>query len=243
MMSDDDRHVTVRFYHGAILNSARSEQEGRKVYDDLEMCEIKFPGDISRTWVGPAHKAFSMFRPKPGEDSEKGFLTPAERFPEHYKRFKATDPQAQRSGTPLEHLPFLTPAKVYELKAQNIFTAESLAHLSESAITKLHVRPLVERTKVWLGEAEASAVVAKAQAEKQALADQFEALRAEIEALKAGKAPASDGPDGWSDEALRAFLADRGANPRANAARDKLVAAVQEIMEQEAAFKAGEVAA
>lgn len=231
-MADEDRHVTVRFYHGAVINQAKTDAAGRRIYDDLEMCEIKFPGDPSRSIVAPAHDKAFMHRPKHGEEP-KGHLTYAERFEGAYKAWKSNDPAALRSGTPIEHLPFMTPAKVFELKAQNIFTAEALTRLSESAIAKLSARSLVEQAKVYLGEAEASAAVAKAEAERAAVEAKFSALEAQIEALKQGKS--GDEFDGMTDDDLRAWLAKNGANPRANAARDKMIAAAREIAQMMAA--------
>jgi hypothetical protein len=232
-MVDEDRHVTVRFYHGAVLNQAKTDAAGRRIYDDHEMCEIKFPGDPSRSIVGPAHDRVFMHRPRHGEEP-KGHLSYAERFADTYKAWKSNDPAALRTGTPLEHLPFMTPAKVYELKAQNIHTAEALTRLSESVVAKLAARSIVEQAKVYLGDAEASATVAKAEAEKAAVEARFDALMAEIDALKKGK-PAGDEFEAMTDDDLRAWLAANGANPRANAARDKMLLAAREIAQMMAA--------
>jgi hypothetical protein len=232
-MSDDDRHLHIRFYHGAIIDQGASDAAGRKIYKDVEMCEVKFPGDPGRSTGGPAHQKCFMHRPKVGEEDDgRGFLTWAERFPEPYKRFKDNDQSADRNGTPLEHLPFLTAARVFELRAINIHTAETLARLGEAAIAKHHLRPIVEQAKTWLGETEAVAAVAAANAKAQALEDRFAAMQAEIEALRAGK---SDDIDGWDEEKLRAFLVSHDVSPRANASRDKLVAAVREITAMERA--------
>jgi hypothetical protein len=237
--NDQDRHCIVRFYHGAVRNQGKSDAAGRAIFDDKEMCEIKFPGEPGRNWVGPAHDGVFMYRPKMGAvDEDKGFLTPAERFADQFKAWKANDPAAQRNGTPLEHLPFLTQARVYELKAQNIHTAEALAHLSDSAISKLHLRPLVEQAKTYIGEADAAATVAKAEQEKAALQSQFDALRAEIDALKKAPAPAAGDPfDAMTDDALREYLTEHGATLRSNAARDKMLAAARDIASSKAEYE------
>jgi hypothetical protein len=231
---DEDRHITRRFYHGAILDQAATDAAGRRIYRDVEMFEGKFPGDPSRSIVAPAHDPCFMHRPKIGEDESVGFLTYAQRFAEDYKRFKATDPSAERSGTPLEHAPFLTQARVFELRAINIHTVETLAHLPGNVVQKHSLRPVVEQAKVWLGETEAAAAVAEANAKTQALEDRFAAMQAEIDRLRAGK-PAGDDIDGWSDDRLREFLVGKDVTPRANASRDKLLAAVREISAMESA--------
>jgi hypothetical protein len=243
---DPDRHVTIRFYHGAVRNQGKSDQAGRPIYDDKEMIEVKYPGDPTRSNVAPAHDLCFMDRPAPGEDgSAKGFLTWAERFHRQYKRWKDQDPSANHSGTPLEHLPFLSPAKVLELKVQNIHTAETLASLSPTVATKAGATPWVAQAKAWLGETESAAAVAQAEAEKASLQAKFDALAAEIQALKVGRsAPTSDNFDAMSDDDLRGWLANKGANPRANAARDRMIAAAREIAssEQMAASMAAEEA-
>lgn len=60
---------------------------------------------------------------------------------------------------------------------------------------------------------------------------------AELEAMIAGKAGApqkGDDVSAMSDDELRAFLNDRGISPRANASREKLEAAVRDVMASEA---------
>jgi hypothetical protein len=229
MAENEHPWIHVRFYHGAVLDQGLSDTAGRKIFKDVEMVEAKYPGDPGRSNVSPAHGKCFMYRPKPGEEDDgKGFLTWAERFPEEYARFKANDPTAERSGTPLEHAPFLTPAQVFELRAINVHTVEALARLSESAIAKYHLRPKVEQAKVWLGEAEASAAVAESAAKAQALEARFAKLEAELAAARAGKTETDD-PETWADDKLRDYLTEKGIAPRANAARDKLVAAAREV--------------
>jgi hypothetical protein len=233
-MANDHPWITVRFYHGAQLDQGASDAAGRKIYRDKEMVEAKFPGDPGRSNVAAAQEKCFMYRPKIGEEDSKGFLTWAERFPEEYAFFKAGNAGGDRSGTPLEHAPFLTPAQTHEMRAINVHTVEALAQLGEAAIAKYHLRPKVEQAKVFLGEAEASAAVAAANAKAQALEDRFAAMQAEIEGLRAGT-PAGDGIDRWDEEKLRAFLVSHDVSPRANASRDKLVAAVREITAMESA--------
>jgi hypothetical protein len=232
MANEDDPHITVQFYHGAVIDQAATDKAGRKVFRDVEMVKASYPGDISRTNVAPAHDKCFMYRPRPGEESDVGHQTWAQRFPKDYARFKSNDPSAERTGTPLDHVPFMTPARVHELRALNIHTVEALCRLPDHLVTKNSLRPLVEQAKVWLGETEASAAVAEANAKAEAAEARFAALEAKLAALETGKP--SDDPDSWDEDRLRAYLTENGASPRANAARDKLVQAVREMREMAA---------
>jgi hypothetical protein len=228
MADDNNRHITVRFYHGAVLNQAKTDAAGRRIYDDMEMVEAKYPGDPTRSNVAPAHDPCFMHRPRPGEDEGKGFLTWAERFPAEYKRFKENDPSAIRSGTPLNHAPFLSEARVFELRALNIHTVEALANLPDHLVTKNSLRSVVEQAKTWLDAAAGAALVAKATAERDALEARFAKLEAELAAAKAGK-PA-DPVDAMDEAALREFLGNAGVQTRANASLDKLREAARSLM-------------
>ena len=232
-----DRHVMVRFYNDAVIDQGRTDAEGRKVYRDMEMCEVRFPGDNTRTFVAPAHDPVFMHRPKFGDPDEgKGFLTCAERYADAYKAWKAKG-EGSVAGTPLAHAPFLTPAKVREMEALNIRTVEALGDLNGTAIGKYHFRPFVEQAKVFLGKAEEAAAVARANAERDALEARFAELEERLRAAEAKNATAGDEVSRWDDARLRAFIEEKsGQAPRANAARGKLEDAARAILADEAEY-------
>jgi len=101
--TDDD--LTVIFKNFAVRNPAKTARAGRPIYDDMEVCEIRKPGGRDYS-VFPAlsmsHRA---------NDAETGTIvvTYAERFKRQYRQFKELQTQT-KSGTPLEHVPFLTTA-------------------------------------------------------------------------------------------------------------------------------------
>lgn len=221
----DRNYAYVTFYNGMVLNQAKTDAARRPIYDDKEMVRIRFAGDTKQTVEAPAHEKFKMDRPAPGQPS-RGHLSYAEVYAEEYRAFKSHDKQAQ-SGTPIAHLPFISPARQAELIAQNVHTAEALADLDDNVIGRLGMgtRDLVEQTRVWLGKADAAAQVAKAEAERDAV----QARLAKLEAMLAAKDKGADRFEAMDDDELRAFLAEHGAHPRANAAREKLLAAAREI--------------
>lgn len=221
-----DPHLHISFYMDAIEDHAATRDQGRPIYKDVEMVRIMYVGDNKREHHAPAHERFTL-----GEDGRH--LTYAERFPEHYDAFKRHVQEAT-VGTPLTEVSFLTKAKVAELKALNITNVEGLAALNQSAIKRLGMggRDLVDQAKAYIGQAAETAALSKAQAENEELRQRIERL----EATMSGGTPEPDaGPDGWSDDELREYLTEQGATPRANASRDKMIAAVREFMELEAA--------
>ena len=221
----DRQYAYVTFYNGLILNQGKTDTARRPIYDDKEMVRIRFAGDTRQTLEAPAHEKFKMDRPGPGVSS-RGHLSYAEVYAEEYAAFKRSDSVAL-SGTPLSHLPFLTPARQAEFISQNIHTAEVLADLDDNTMGRLGMgtRELVEQAKTWLGKAEASAQVAQAEAKN----DEMAARIAKLEAMLAKKDKGGDEFEQMDDDELRTFLANKGAAPRANAARDKMIAAAREL--------------
>lgn len=126
-MSENNSSLTYPVFKTlSVINDAESRKKGRPVYDDLEVCEIRFSANKQTVGVFPAVEQCEW-----AEDpitNERVRITYAQKFNEQYKKFKAGAAQAA-SGTPVEELPFLTQGKRLELKALNIYTAEALAAL------------------------------------------------------------------------------------------------------------------
>lgn len=157
----DDSGLFVRFYSDAIFNSQKTELEGRPIYDQVEMCEILFAGDNTKTKVGRAI------------DGNPPYYL---RFPNQYAAFKNQEEVVQ-DGTPIEHWPPITKAQAMELKAINIHTVEMLANVSDVNLKWLGARQLRENAKSWLSEAESGAETMK-------LRNQIEELKMQIEAMR-----------------------------------------------------------
>lgn len=156
----DDSGLHVRFYNDALLNEAKSEKEGRPIYDNVEMVEILFAGDTTKKKGGKA------------TDGNPPYYL---RFPKQYAMFKQQNEEVQ-DGTPIEHWPPITKAQAMELKAINIHTVEMLAATSDANLRWMGARQLRENAKAWLNEAEAGKETMK-------LRNEIEGLRAQLEAL------------------------------------------------------------
>lgn len=157
----DDSGLFVRFYSDAILNQQKSDIEGRPIYDQVEMCEILFAGDNTKTKVGRA------------TDGNPAYYL---RFAPQYAAFKKQEEVVQ-DGTPIEHWPPITKAQAMELKAMNIHTVEMLANVPDVNLKWMGARQLRENAKVWLSEADAGK-------ESIRLNNEIEELRAQIEAMR-----------------------------------------------------------
>jgi hypothetical protein len=148
------------FYTTAKQSKQLTDQNGYPSFVDVEMVEIRIPGDnktVVHQKVSEEHK---------------------QRWPQHYEAFKKGQ-DAPTNGLPLKHCPLFTNAQVATMRAQNIHTVEALAELPDSFITRLGMgaRGWVAKAKAYLKDAEGTAEVTK-------LASENEHMRSEIEMLK-----------------------------------------------------------
>jgi hypothetical protein len=231
----NDSLITPVFKTVSVRNEAGSRKAGRAIFEDVEMVEIRIAGDRN---FAPCYPAHSFWRNIDGIPH-----TYAMRWPDQYRRFKDGLTQAV-SGTPLEELPFLTPAKRSELKALGIYTADALSLLDGKNLKTLGIggRELKTQAKAYLDRAAGSADVVE-------LARQNAAMRAEIDELKAmlltGNAPPAptfqpaEEPQEesefgtWSEAELRGYLRDAtGVEPKGKPSHETLVSMCEEAAAQ-----------
>ena len=102
------------FYMRAVRNPARSEENGRPIFDEIAYVRVLVPGDrnsvVDRRATAPDR----------------------ERWPDRWAAFLAR--RERPAGTPVEHWPYLTVARVAELKALELFTVEQVAG-ADAALT------------------------------------------------------------------------------------------------------------
>jgi hypothetical protein len=210
-LQDPDSVLIVLFKHAAIPNEAASVKAGRLVADDMEVCEVRFPGSRAVS-VFPAHAfcPLKVFDPLTGRERS---ITYAERFAPQYKQFSAHTAQT-RTGTPLDYAPFLTEARRAELKSQNIYTVEALAHIDGQELKNLGpgARELKNAAESFIERAAAGAVPIQMEAEMAAMRARNQVLEDDILALKR---KAAENPSGARDfsamsaEQLRAYITER----------------------------------
>ena len=142
-------------------------EAGRPIFDDVEHCFITAPGsqDIK---VFPAN-AFARWVGNPfgGGQTKQSY---AERFSHQYQQFKAHVAQT-KSGTPLEHAPFLSEARRAELKAQNVYTVEALADIEGNELKNLGPggREMKNQAMAYIAESKLAAPTKQMLAELETL--------------------------------------------------------------------------
>jgi len=155
-----DEGLYVLFTTEAIQSDLKTKESGRPVFEDIEIIEIRIPGDdktIIKTIVSDEHR---------------------ERFPDEYDAFKENAVFSD-SGTPLEHWPAVTKSQVAALKHNHIMNVEDLANLSDANVANIMGgNELKQKAKAFLASANDNALV-----EKQA--SEIEELRTAIKALQA----------------------------------------------------------
>jgi hypothetical protein len=166
---DPDELLVAVFKNVAMLNQGKTLKEGRAIYDDVEMCEIRKPGSRD---VG-TYPATEFTRwVVDAETGEQVKQTYAERFRHQYQQFKAKAQQT-KSGTPLALVPFLSEAKRAELRAQNVYTVEALA-----AIDGPELKNLGQGGREWKNAAVAYLEETKRGAPNLQMQAELDALRA-----------------------------------------------------------------
>ncbi len=229
--------IHVEFINLPVEDQAASRKEGRPIFRDVEHCRIRWVGDNKRELCEPAHQKTEYSR------DERRYITFAEKFPEHYKLFKANQDQAAVNGTPISELPFLSESKRAELRALNITTAEALAGLDGTPLQRLGMggRDLKNQAQAWLDKASGVADVSK-------MAQEIEALKAMIANMGAAQTPApepvaeSDTPspfENWDDDTIRVWIREQGGEePHHKTGHAKLVQAADALNAKLAAREA-----
>ena len=221
-MRDPDDALVVLFKYMALENAAKSLEAGRPIFDDVEVCVIQSPGnkdvktfrstDITR-WVDD---------PFTGQQRQQSY---AERFQHQYRQFKANAAQT-KTGTPLEHAPFLTDGRRAELRAQLVYTVEQLAGIEGNELKNLGPggREMKNKAEEYIAEARGAAPNKQMLAELEMLKARNAILEEDAVALLATK-NASEGEFASMDlPQLREFITTHtGQAPMGSMNRKTLV--------------------
>lgn len=226
--------ITIpRFFTLPIKNELESKKQGRPIFDDLEVCEVRFSGNREKILHAPAHEVFRTERDIEGNTNE---ITYAIAYNEQYKAFKAGDQQTL-SGTPTSELPFLSASKRLELKALNIHTAEALAALDGNNLKMLGMggRELKTQAQAYLDNAKGSVDVVQMAASVAEMKNYIKQLEARLpgaapaeeaeEPLRAPEDPNASPFFSMASDDIKEWIADAtGERPRGNPSHATLVA-------------------
>ena len=202
---DPDTAVVALFRTTAMKNEAETAKQGRPIFDDLEICELRYPGS-KNVGVYPA-TSFSHWADDP-ETGEQVRVTYAERFKRQYQQFKSHDAQT-KSGTPLAYAPFLTESRRAELRAQNIYTVEALAHIDGAELKNLGHggRELKNSAQEYIEQSKTRSTDTKLMQELEQLKARNTLLEEDMKLLKDRNIPPEDEYDRMGLEQLREYIA------------------------------------
>ena len=219
---DPDASLVVLFRHNATPNARRSAEEGRPIFEDVEVCDIRLPG--SRNYgTYPAQSLWPhwIIDPYSGEQHQ---ITYAQRFPRQYEQFCAHAAQT-KSGTPLEYAPFITAGRRAELRAQNIYTVEQLAAIDGQELKNLGIggREQKNQAMEYLASSKDNAKNTIMAAELDAMRAKNMALEQDLEAARKAAELAGDQFDEMTSDQLREYIkVNTGHEPQGNPNRKTL---------------------
>lgn len=168
-----DKNLIVSFNVEPMQNDAKSTEEGRPVFDNVEHVRIMVPGN----------KDSIVHRPVTDEDKR--------RFAKQYEDWKSRG-KVPLEGTPLEMWSWVNRGQVEEMKYFNIHTVEQLSEMPDVHAQKfMGINQLRQRARVWLAQvkegkeaAQVAASMEQLQNENATLKQALEETQAMIGALK-----------------------------------------------------------
>lgn len=226
---DPDDALVVLFRHQAFQNNQKTLKEGRPVFDDIEVCEIRSPGSKDVKVFRAVDVSGWTVDQFTGEQKKQTY---AERFRHQYQQFKR-DAAQTKTGTPLDYAPFLTDGRRSELRAQNVYTIEQLADVEGAELKNLGPggRDMKNSAMAFIEESRSAAPNKQMAAELEALRARNAILEEDLAAKKQREAEVETGDefDGMSLEQLREFVtAKTGHAPHGSLNRKTLTRMARE---------------
>lgn len=177
-MYKTDEGNFVCFYYDTAKNNIASDKEGRPIYDKILFVRIVASGQAKSEVIYEVEREFQ-------DGSIRANKNIYNRFEEYIEKFKSKNEGGDLKGTPIEQWPAIDVRTAAELKAQNIFTVESLAELSDTGLQNIGMggRALQAKAKAFLDAAKGGAEYEKLAADNQKLQDRIEILEKQIKEL------------------------------------------------------------
>lgn len=224
-MSDKNDHLVIPVFKIiSNKNEAKTREQGRPIYDDMEVVEVRFAGDRNKISVFPAN---SICGEQQDDEGATYKITYKERWAKQYERFKAKSQQVAE-GTPIDELPFISQGKRLELKGLNIYTAEALAALDGQSLKNLGQggRDLKNQAQAYLDNASGSANVTRMAAEIAELRQTLADLQADKPAKTEGVSPF----ESWDSDQIKDWIEEKlNERPKGNPSHATLVKRADEI--------------
>lgn len=169
-----DEGLLVRFYVKPVQDQRASNEQGKPVFKDVEIIEIRVPGQKS-------------FVAHPVNTND------IKRFPRHWEAYKSrTGDTEYLEGTPLKEWPLVTRSQAEELSFANVKTVEQLAAMPDSnASSFMGMNMLRAKAKEWLENAAEFKKAAELKAQLSKRDEEIETLKAQMADLMKAKKPAT----------------------------------------------------
>ena len=162
-----NKGVTPVFFTVPVADPARSAEDKAPRFAIQEQVRLIVAGDMLNV---PTHVVTDDIR---------------ERFAEQYRAWKAGLGDRQIKGVPLRQCPMFSPVQIAELEANNIFSVEDLACLSDTNIGRVaDGRIWRQKAAAWLEAAKDAAVVTRFAEENERLREDLATQAATLEDLK-----------------------------------------------------------
>lgn len=165
--SKADENLAVRFYIAPVQDMEETAKQGRPIFRDTKMVEIRVRGDRNNIVVRPVR-----------EEDKRRFAGP-------WKAFESQEALVV-DGTPLREWPMMSTSMVEELKYMGFYTVEHLANASDTVVGKFAGLGIwKQKAKAFLELAAGGAPVSKLQKENEDLRSTNEMLKRQLDELSA----------------------------------------------------------
>lgn len=138
-----DETLFVKFFLKSVEDKAKTLEEGRPIFKDIEYIDIRVSGKRDSLACRPA-----SFQDK-------------KRFQRHYEAYKNRT-EMPLEGTPLSEWPQIARSQIEELSFLNCKTVEQLCEVSDTHISQMRGGyTLKQKAQEWMKAAEKSKVIAQ----------------------------------------------------------------------------------
>jgi uncharacterized protein (DUF3084 family) len=160
--AEQDRALLVKFFTAPLRNEDKTLAEGRPIYDDVDMIEIRVRGT----------KDNIVQRPVRPDDKQ--------RFREAWKHHQDGE-KAVQSGTPLSQWPVMSTSQVEEMKYLGFVTVEQIAEANDSVVANISgLQGLKNKAKAFIEFSKGAAPIEQLQTKLDASANEVETLRRQL---------------------------------------------------------------
>jgi len=160
--AEQDRALLVKFFSMPLRNEEKSLEEGRPIFDDVDMIEIRVRGT----------KDNIVQRPVRPDDKQ--------RFRDAWRHHQDGE-KATQSGTPLNQWPVMSTSQVEEMKYLGFVTVEQIAEANDSVVSKTSgLQTLKNKAKAFIEFSKGAAPIEQLQTKLAARDNDVETLQRQL---------------------------------------------------------------